>query len=336
MRKLLTLVSFITLTAVNAQVGGKDAYQFLQMPTSPKQAALGGTNVTITGNEVNQVLYNPAALNDEMNNMLAVNFGRYYGDISLGSAAYAHKFKNGRNVHVGVTFLNYGSMEGYDENGVATGTFSGNDIAVSVGYAHPFQDTNFSVGANIKAISSTLESYNSFAVAADIGGLYNDEETGWTVGLTFKNLGGQLSSYEDTRESLPFRTVLGFSKLLENVPIRWHLTLDNLQKWDISFSNPNRSQVDLENNVTEEKVTFGNNLIRHIVLGVELFPEKNFNIRLGYNFKNGEEMKLIEQRHFAGFTAGFGLKMKRFCIEYAYNRFTLAGNTNLFGLSVQL
>ncbi len=336
MRKLLTLVSFITLTAVNAQVGGKDAYQFLQMPTSPKQAALGGTNVTITGNEVNQVLYNPAALNDEMNNMLAVNFGRYYGDISLGSAAYAHKFRNGRNVHVGVTFLNYGSMEGYDENGVATGTFSGNDIAVSVGYAHPFQDTNFSVGANIKAISSTLESYNSFAVAADIGGLYNDEETGWTVGLTFKNLGGQLSSYEDTRESLPFRTVLGFSKLLENVPIRWHLTLDNLQKWDISFSNPNRSQVDLENNVTEEKVTFGNNLMRHIVLGVELFPEKNFNIRLGYNFKNGEEMKLIEQRHFAGFTAGFGLKMKRFRIEYAYNRFTLAGNTNLFGLSVQL
>lgn len=336
MRKLLTLVSLITLTTATAQVGGKDAYQFLQMPTSPKQAALGGSNATITGNEVNQVLYNPASLNDEMNNMLAVNFGRYYGDTSLGSAAYAHKFKNGRNFHVGVTFLNYGSMDGYDENGTATGSFSGNDIAVSVGYAHPFQDTNFSVGANIKAISSTLESYNSFAVAADIGGLYNDPETGWAVGLTAKNLGGQLSSFEDTRESLPFEVVLGFSKLLENVPIRWHLTLDNLQKWDISFSNPNRSQVDLENNVTEEKVGFGNNLMRHVVVGIELFPEKNFNIRLGYNFKNGEEMKLVEQRSFAGFTAGFGLKVKRFRIEYAYNRFTLAGNTNLFGLSVKL
>lgn len=336
MRKLLTLVSLISLSAANAQVGGKHAYQFLQMPTSPKLAALGGVNVTITGTDVNQVLFNPASLNDDMNGMLGVNFGRFYGDVSLGSAAYAHTFKNGRNMHVGVTYLNYGSMDGYDENGTATGSFSGNDIAVSVGYAHPFEGTNFSVGANIKAISSTLESYNSFALAADIGGLYNDAETGWTVGLTFRNIGTQLSNYEDLRETLPFKTVLGFSKLLENVPIRWHLTFDNLQKWDISFSNPNRSQTDLENNITEEKVTFGNNLMRHVVVGVELFPEKNFNIRLGYNFRNGEEMKLLEQRHFAGFTAGFGLQVKRFKIEYAYNRFTLAGNTNLFGVSVKL
>lgn len=336
MRKLLILVSFITLTTATAQVGGKDAYQFLQMPTSPKQAALGGSNVTITGNEVNQVLYNPASLNTEMNNMLAVNFGRFYGDVSLGSASYAHTFKNGRSFHIGATFLNYGSMEGYDENGTTTGSFSGNDVALSVGYAHPIENTNFVIGANLKAIASSLESYNSFAVAADIGGLYNDVETGWTAGLTFKNLGGQLSSYEDIRETLPFEVVLGVSKRLENVPIRWHFTLDNLQKWNIGFSNPNRAQIDLEGKATEEKVGFGNTLLRHVVVGFELFPEKNFTIRLGYNFKNGEEMKILEQRHFAGISAGFGLKVKRFKIEYAYNRFTLAGNTNLFGLSVKL
>src|SRR5690554_1696489 len=336
MRKILTVVSLLSLSFSYAQVGGNDAYQFLQMPTSPKQAALGGSNVTITGNEVNQVMYNPAALNEEMDRMLAVNFGRFYGDVSLGSAAYAHKMKNGRSFHIGVTYLNYGNIEGYDENGISTGTFTGNDVAVSVGYAHPIQNTNFSVGANLKAISSSLESYNSFAVAADIGGLYHDDESGWTAGLTFKNLGGQLSSYEDISETLPFEVVFGVSKLLENVPIRWHLTFDNLQKWDMSFSNPNRAQQGLDGTVTEEKVGFGNNLLRHVVLGVELFPQNNFNIRLGYNFRNGEEMKLLEQRHFAGFTAGFGLKMKRFRIEYAHNRFTLAGNTNLFGLSVQL
>lgn len=336
MRKVFTLVSFITVSAAFAQVGGRDAYQFLQMPTSPRQAALGGTNVTITGNDVNQVLYNPAALNSSMNNMLAANFGSYYGDISLGAAAYAHQLKNGRNFHVGVTYLGYGSIDGYDENGVNTGSFSGSDVAFSVGYAQPLNNTNFSVGANLKAISSSLENYNSFAVAADIAGLYQNEDTGWTVGLTFKNLGGQLSSYEDTRESLPFEAVVGVSKLLENVPIRWHFSLENLQQWDVSFSNPNRSEIDLENNVTQEKVSFANNVMRHVVFGVELFPKKNFNIRLGYNFRNGEEMRILEQRHFAGLTAGFGLQVKRFKIEYAHNRFTLAGNTNLFGLSVKL
>lgn len=336
MRKLLTLVSLISITASYAQVGGRNAYQFLQMPTSPKQAALGGTNVTISGTDVNQVIYNPAALNNDMVGNLGANFGRFYGDVNLGSAAYAHQFKNGRNMHIGVTYLNYGSIDGYDENGVGTGTFTGNDIALSLGYAHPIEGTNFTVGANIKAINSTLEKYNSFAIAADIGGMYADNETGWIVGLTFRNIGTQISSYEDVNEKLPFTTVLGFSKLLENVPIRWHLTFDNLQKWDISFSNPNRSQTDLENNVTEEKVTFGNNLLRHVVLGIELFPEKNFNIRLGYNFKNGAEMKLLELKHFAGLTAGFGLQVKRFKFEYGYNRFTLAGNTNLFGVSVKL
>ena len=336
MRKIGLFVSLVSFASSYAQVGGKDAYQFLQIPTSPKQAALGGSNVTITGNEVNQVMYNPASLNEEMKGMLGLNFGRFYNDVSMGSAAYAHQFKNGRNFHVGVTYLNYGTMDGYDENGISTGNFTGNDIAVSVGYAHPFEGTNFSVGASIKAISSTLEQYRSFAVAADIGGLYNNKETGWTAGLTFKNLGGQLSSYENVRESLPFEAVFGVSKLLENVPIRWHFTLDNLQKWDMSFSNPNRSQVDLEGNVTEEKIGFGNNLLRHVVLGVELFPEKNFNVRLGYNFRNGEEMKLVEQKHFAGFTAGFAIKINRLRFEYAHNRYTLAGNTNLFGLSVKL
>ena len=157
MRKIGLFVSLVSFASSYAQVGGKDAYQFLQIPTSPKQAALGGSNVTITGNEVNQVMYNPASLNEEMKGMLGLNFGRFYNDVSMGSAAYAHQFKNGRNFHVGVTYLNYGTMDGYDENGISTGNFTGNDIAVSVGYAHPFEGTNFSVGASIKAISSTLE-----------------------------------------------------------------------------------------------------------------------------------------------------------------------------------
>lgn len=336
MRKSYLLLALLICGASQAQVGGNNAYQFLNMSTSPKQAALGGANVTITGDDVNQVLNNPASLNETMNHTLAANFGRFYGDLSLGSAAYAHQFKNGRNFHVGVTYLGYGDMEGYDENGTSIGNVTGSDIALSVGYSHPFEGTNFSVGANIKAISSTLDMYSSFAVAADIGGLYNDKETGFTAGLVFKNIGGQLKSYQDIRENVPFEVALGFSKQLENVPIRWHFTLDNLQKWDVSFSNPNRSKENLDGTVTEEKVGFGNNLLRHIVLGVELFPEKNFNVRLGYNFKTGEEMKILEQRSFAGFTAGFGLRMKRFKLEYTHNRFTLAGNTNLFGLSVKL
>ena len=91
----------MSLSFTYSQVGGKDAYQFLQIPTSPKQAALGGRNVTIIGNEVNQVNYNPAALNASMDRMLAINFGKFYGDVNLGSAAYAHKMKSWSGFSVG-------------------------------------------------------------------------------------------------------------------------------------------------------------------------------------------------------------------------------------------
>jgi hypothetical protein len=46
--------------------------------TSPRQAALGGKTITIYDDDVNQVNFNPATINVEMDNHLALN-GSYYG-----------------------------------------------------------------------------------------------------------------------------------------------------------------------------------------------------------------------------------------------------------------
>lgn len=337
MRKILLSVSALFVAQFGwTQVGGNHAYQFLTLIGAPRQAALGGNNITNYDGDVNQPLYNPAAINSEMDNSFSLNYGKYYGDVNFGTASYSKTLNNERSFHVGVTYLNYGSIEGYDENGFQTGSFSGNDVALSVGYAHHIDGTNFHIGTNIKLISSTLESYNSLGAAADIGGLYVDPETGWNIGISFRNIGTQITTYNELRESLPFEVIAGISKKLENVPIRWHLTLDNLQKWDVSFSNPNRSETDLDGNVTEENVSFFNNLIRHVTIGTEFFPDKNFNLRLSYNFRKGEEMKVLENRHFSGFSAGFGLRVKRFRFDYSYSRYTIAANTSLFGVTVKL
>jgi hypothetical protein len=42
--------------------------------TSPRQAALGGKTITIYDDDVNQVNFNPATIN-EMDNHLALNYG---------------------------------------------------------------------------------------------------------------------------------------------------------------------------------------------------------------------------------------------------------------------
>ena len=88
--------------------------------------------------------------------------------------------------------------------------------------------------------------------------------------------------------------------------------------------------------MNEEKVTLLKNVIIHTILGMELFPDRGFNIRLGYNFRRGEELKIVDQRNFSGITAGFGLKINKLKFDYTYARYTVAANTSLFGVTINL
>ena len=324
-------------TTVFSQIGGKNVYQFLNLAQSARQAALGGKTVTVVDYDVNQAFYNPATINQKMSNRLSTNFGNYYGEVTYGTAAYAYTYdKHVQTFHAGVNYINYGSFEGRDELGNPTSDFTGSEAALSLGYAYNLPWTDVYMGVNAKLISSTLESYNSWGAAVDLGLLYIDTQNDINYGLAVRNLGAQITPYADTREKLPLSVDAGISQLLENVPIRWHMTFENLQQWNIAFSNPNRAQGSLDGSTQEEKVSFFNNALRHLILGAELFPEKGFNIRLGYNFRRSEELRILEQRHFSGISLGFGLRIGKIKFDYSYSRYTLAANTSLFGLMVDL
>jgi hypothetical protein len=73
-----------------------------------------------------------------------------------------------------------------------------------------------------------------------------------------------------------------------------------------------------------------------VIGGIELFPQKSFNIRLGYNFRRGEELLVLNQRNFSGVSLGFGLRINKLKFNYSYSRYTLAANTSLFGLTINL
>jgi hypothetical protein len=294
----------------HGQIGGKSVYQFLNLVTSPRQAALGGKVLTIYDEDVNQAIFNPATINPEMDNHLAINYGNYFGEVTYGTAAYAYTYdRHVQTFHAGVNYVNYGDFEGYDENGVATASFTGSEIALSFGYAYNVPFTSLYLGSNAKLISSTLESYSSFGGAIDLGALYIDEDNDINYALSIRNIGTQITTYAETREKLPLEILVGISQEMENVPIRWHLTLENLQQWNIAFSNPNRSVGSLDGSSTPEKVSFFNNALRHLIMGAELFPTRGFNIRLGYNFRRAEELRIVDQRNFSGISLGIGLKM---------------------------
>ena len=320
-----------------AQLGGNATYQFLNLISSPRQAALGGKIITNVDYDVTQGLYNPATINLEMDNQLALNYSNYLGDISYGTAAYAYTIdRRVQTFHAGITYVNYGSFDGYDENGNSTGTFTGNETALSFGYAFQIGFSDFYAGANIKLISSKLEQYSSLGGALDIGLIYINEFLELNAALAIRNIGTQFTTYAGLNEPLPFEVDLGFSQKLKNVPIRWHLTFENLQQWPIAAANPARVTTDLSGNQTQEEIGFLSQLIRHTIVGTELFPDRGFNIRLGYSFRRAEELRILEQRNFSGLSFGIGIKFNKLRLSYTHARYSSASNTSFLGVQISL
>ncbi|MBU2951185.1 type IX secretion system protein PorQ [Tamlana agarivorans] len=320
-----------------AQVGGERTYQFLNLISSPRQAALGGKVLTNVDYDVTQALFNPATINVEMDNQLAVNYTSYLGGISYGTAAYAYTYdRHVQTFHAGVNYINYGSFDGYDEDGNSTGEFSGSEASFSLGYALQLGYSDFYFGTNAKFISSKLEQYSSLGVAVDLGLIYINDHLDLNAALVVRNIGTQITTYADINEKLPFEVALGVSQKLDNVPIRWHVTLENLQEWPIARPNPARTTSDLEGNQTEESIGFLGQVIRHTIVGAEFFPDKGFNVRLGYNFRRGEDLRIVDQRNFSGISAGLSIKMNKMRFSYTYAKYTSAANANFFGLQIDL
>ena len=120
------------------------------------------------------------------------------------------------------------------------------------------------------------------------------------------------------------------------MPIRWHLTFENLQLLNIAFENDGRETVDFNGNVIEEEIGLLDNITRHAILGLELFPKGGFNIRLGYNFRRNEELRILGERSFAGLSAGFGIKINKIRFNYAFARYNSAATSSFFGVGIDL
>jgi hypothetical protein len=335
--RLASFIIMILPLLASAQLGGESTYQFLNLISSPRQAALGGKIITNFDHDVTEALYNPASINYKMHNQLAVNYSSYLGGISYGTAAYAYTWdRRLQTFHFGVTYVNYGSFDGYDLNGLFTGTFSGNEVAISGSYNYNIPRSDFYVGGTIKIITSALEQYSSVGGAVDLGVMYINERIDFNAALSIRNLGTQFTTYAGTPESLPLEVNVGLSQLLQNVPLRWHLTFENLQQWPIAFSNPARATTDLDGNQTQEEVGFFSELLRHTIIGAELFPDKGFNLRLGYSFRRGEELRIEDSRSFAGLSFGVGIKIGRMRFSYTHARYSSAANSSFFGLQIDL
>ncbi|MDO5654893.1 MAG: type IX secretion system protein PorQ [Flavobacteriaceae bacterium] len=315
---------FSVIYLVDAQDGTR-VYEFLNITTSPRQAALGGNAQSMWDADPNMALWNPALMNPESHNKLAINYVNHLTDIQFGNASYVYQWDKYNFFSVHAQYVDYGKFIAADDIGNVTGDFSAKDAAITLGYAHNLSDF-FTVGANLKYIHSQIETYTSFAAAADLGIVFHDIDYETNVALSIRNIGTQFKVYDNERESLPVQVNLGISHKLEHVPLEISATLHDLQKFDISEQTRDDGR----------EVPRIRKIIDHVSLGAELFPQRGFNLRFGYNFKRGNELNTDLTRNFSGLTAGFGIRISSFRLEYAHAQYHASSNTDHFGLIIDL
>jgi hypothetical protein len=141
---------------------------------------------------------------------------------------------------------------------------------------------SFSAGANLKYLSSTLaEAESASTMTLDLGCLYNlPQIEGLSLGLTLQNLGGGMKYIEEEDPlSFTIRAGAAFTKELQNNALTVSADLNKPKELSTRFN-----------------------------LGAEYVFNQIMAIRAGYKF--GYDVD--------SFTAGFGVKINRYNLDYAF------------------
>ncbi len=344
-RSLLTFFCGILSISMFAQVpiGGKNVYEFLNLSPSARVTALGGNLITVNDDDVALALQNPSALSSSAHSQLSFNHNFHMAGINHGYVSYGHFMKKwDATVHGGIQYLSYGSFDAVDEYGNINGTFKAAEYAVVAGAAKQLYP-KLSVGANLKFITSQLESYNSVGMVADLGAFYQDTSGTFSLSLVMKNVGMQFTKYGENRESVPFDLQIGLSKRLKHLPLRFSIIYHKLHRWNILYDDPNSEEAPSFLGGTEPQgksdfSLFVDNLFRHLIFNAEflLGRKENFRLRFGYNHFHKKEFSIDNYRSLAGFTLGLGFKVNRFRIEYGRNFYHYAGGLNHLSISTSI
>jgi hypothetical protein len=337
----LLIISFLLISTVtaDAQIGSRYTYEFLSLPNSARITALGGVGVWTLDDDINLASANPSLLNDKMNKSIAFNHNYHFADIANGHLAIG-KTIGKYNTLLAFTYANYGNFKLTDEFDNTLGTFNASDRALILGGSRMINE-RMTAGINLKGIFSNIESYQSMGLAMDIALSYFNPEKNVVYSFLVKNIGKELSSYNEQRLSAPLDIQIGFSKKLAHLPFRFSIIGHQLQQWNVRYDDPNDQGIVNFLGEEEEQSQLSksvDNIFRHLIFNGELLLGKTEGLRLrgGYNHFRRRELNLSSIRSMAGFSFGFGMKIKKINFEYGLGYHHLAGATNHISIMTNL
>jgi hypothetical protein len=340
--KIILLFLFILVysNTTFSQLGGKYAFQFLEQPVSARIAALGSNQLSVNDGDINVGFVNPSMINPGLDNSLGFNYNYMYEGINYGTLQYANTFNKAGSFMATLQYMDYGTFDYADPSGNISGKFGASDFALNIGWGRQL-DSSFSIGATAKLIYSYYESYTAFGLGVDVAGTYISKHD-WSLSLVARNIGYQVKGYVSGQtDPLPFDLQLAVSKRLDHVPFRFSVIFDQITNWNLAYNNPNNPSggndpITGEPEYNSGFAAFGDELMRHLIFGGEIYVGKNIVLRGGYNYRRRQEMQLSNAPGMTGFSWGLGVRVYKFKFNYGRAVFHQAASPNYLSLTFDL
>ncbi len=301
---------------------------------------MGGYAFPDTEPDLGMALMYPALMRPELSTHLSLNVSDYFGDINYGTVAFAGNLERLGSWSGSVKYIHYGVFQEADETGQLLGDFTAGEYSLMVGWGRRLSE-RLHIGSNIKSIHSFYHEYNAWGIAVDVSLAYLDPDRLLAASVVARNIGLQINKFRPgSNENLPFEVVFGASHKLANAPIRLSFVAHNLQRYDLTYASMQTVsviQLQQREQTTGERLSeIGDQLLRHAIFGMEFVPSQNFHVRIGYNYRRRQEMKIDSRMSTVGLSWGVGLRVARFHLNYGRSNHHLAGSTNHISISTSL
>jgi len=320
-RTLATLLSLVLLTsglsALLTQTAAAQrapyVYEMLRSDQSARAAAMAGAFVTV-GADPNGFLYNPALLSTiDSVSPVSISGLKHVLDINSGSLAAATRVDGFGGVGAAVTFMSYGSFNRTDRNGNVDGTFSSQDLVLTLGWGNDLGE-GFSAGLGGEVIFSSIESYSSTALALNGGLYFEDTASRIQAGLALLHLGTQVSGFGEQNESLPLDLKLGVSHQLRGLPLLLAVNFSQL---------------------LDDGETFLDRFSSFSV-GGEFTLSDPLRLRIGYDNRVRQDVSFGGSKGLAGLSAGVGILVDAYRFDYGFTSLAGIGSQHRITLATEL
>jgi len=291
MSKIKIAFLFIVISFYSA-LAAESPFQFVRYNQSARSSALAGCFVSMP-EDAGAVFFNPATIATVNEKHFSATFLKHVLDINSGNVSYIKKSENNGWFAGSVAFTNYGSFERADGTGMRNGTFTSNDMIMSLTYANEL-DTNLYYGVTAKFLYANIEKYSSTAIAFDAGLIYMMPDKKTNIGLSILHAGTQMTKFANSSESLPLDIRLGINNRLKGLPLLVNFSFTHL--------------ADKQNNFFERFLNFS--------IAGELYLGEHVQARIGYDNQVRREIALDNDKKLTGITGGLGLKFKDFNFDY--------------------